>query len=140
MNVIRLVVCAMVFGASFCAFAGDKIPADQVLPKKYKNIPVADILYYEIKDVDTPPVAKKFVKPDYPFSERRGGGNGTATVSVIVDVDGRVVSASSKEATSPAFGEAAVDAVKQWKFKPATRLGKPVRCLVPNLVLSFGAR
>lgn len=64
--------------------------------------------------------------PDYPDELQGSGRDGTAMISFTVDVDGSVKDASVRSADHPAFGESALAALKQWKFKPATDDGKPV--------------
>lgn len=52
---------------------------------------------------------------------------GSATVRVLVGTDGRVREAQMVSATHPDFGKSAVrQALKAWRFKPATRDGTPV--------------
>jgi len=61
-------------------------------------------------------------QPDYPPSLLTREIEGTATVRVLVGTDGRVREAIVVSASHPAFGRAAVQqALKSWRFKPATR-------------------
>lgn len=46
-------------------------------------------------------------------------------VVFIVDERGRVQDAAVQSSTDPAFNNAALSAVKQWRFEPAQRKGKP---------------
>jgi bla regulator protein blaR1 len=67
--------------------------------------------------------------PDYPATAIRARREGHAEVRLTVDPDGRVVDAAIIE-ESPrgyGFGEAALQAVRQWQFEPFTRDGRPVR-------------
>lgn len=69
--------------------------------------------------------------PDYPDSARRRGLEGEALVEFIVLPDGtcgevRLVECSG----SPRFGEAAVSAVRKWRYRPAVRDGKAVEAVV----------
>jgi len=52
---------------------------------------------------------------------------GTVYIIFIVDERGRVDSPQVQKSTDPIFERAALSAVKQWKFDPGTRNGKPVR-------------
>jgi periplasmic protein TonB len=61
-------------------------------------------------------------QPDYPPSLLVREIEGTATIRVLVSVDGRVREASVLSASHPDFGKAAVrKALKSWRFKPAMR-------------------
>ncbi len=55
-----------------------------------------------------------------------GGVNGSAKLSFRITEAGKVAEPEVVEATDPAFGEAAKEAIVQWVFDPATRDGQPV--------------
>lgn len=66
-------------------------------------------------------------QPVYPPSLLVREIEGSATISVLVGVDGRVRDARVVSATHPDFGRSAMrQALKAWRFKPATRNGEPV--------------
>ncbi|HEX9781191.1 MAG TPA: energy transducer TonB [Opitutaceae bacterium] len=56
--------------------------------------------------------------------------NPRATLLFVVNVDGSVEDIHVLRAPSKEFGEVMVDAVKEWRFSPAKRAGRKVRCLV----------
>jgi periplasmic protein TonB len=61
-------------------------------------------------------------QPDYPSSLLVREVEGSATIRVLVGTDGRVREAIVVSATHPDFGKAAMrQALKAWRFKPATR-------------------
>ena len=61
-------------------------------------------------------------QPDYPSSLLVREVEGSATIRVLVGTDGRVRQAIVVSATHPDFGKAAMrQAMKAWRFKPATR-------------------
>ena len=61
-------------------------------------------------------------QPDYPSSLLVREVEGSATIRVLVGTDGRVREALVVSATHPDFGRAAMrQALKAWRFKPATR-------------------
>lgn len=74
----------------------------------------------------TAPQPLKTPGPEYPAALIDSGRDGTAIISFTVAADGSVQDASVKSADDPAFGEAALAALRQWTFKPATRDGQPV--------------
>lgn len=67
---------------------------------------------------------------------RRFGGKAQAVVSVTILEDGSVAEASPLQATNPEIGQAAADAVKQWRFESPTRRGVPARVTMPIPILS----
>lgn len=70
--------------------------------------------------------AKDF-QPIYPPSLLVREIEGSATIRVLVGSDGRVREAQVVNATHPDFGKSAVrQALKAWRFKPATRDGVAV--------------
>lgn len=65
-------------------------------------------------------------QPDYPSREQAQGHEGVVTLRVLVGIDGRVKEVEQVRATSPAFFEATKrQAIRAWRFKPATRDGVP---------------
>lgn len=52
---------------------------------------------------------------------------GTVYIIFVVDQNGRVVKPAVQKSTDPVFTKPALAAVKQWKFEPGKRNGKPVR-------------
>ena len=81
----------------------------------------------------TAPKVLETPSPGYPAVLADTGTSGTATVEVLVKSDGSVGDATLKSADHQAFGEAALEAVKKWRFEPATLDGSPVekRVTVP---------
>lgn len=58
-------------------------------------------------------------KPNYPAAARSRGQTGTVVVEFIVGENGRVVSARAKSPSPwPLLNEAAVKAVRGWRFPP----------------------
>ncbi len=68
--------------------------------------------------------------PEYPERLRKTRVTGRALVAIRVTARGQPVDVVAKEATDPAFGEAAVAAVRQWRFLPQVRHGRPVATAV----------
>jgi len=77
-----------------------------------------------------PPRAIYAPDPEYPVQERRAGHEGTVVVHLVVDADGSGHNVAVFRSVSPNFDAAAVEAVKTWKFSPATKDGKPVSVTV----------
>ena len=72
----------------------------------------------------TPPRAISTSSPQYPAIARQAHISGDVVVDAQVDVNGRVVSAQAVDGPS-ALRQAAVDAVRQWKYAPAMLDGVP---------------
>ncbi len=73
-----------------------------------------------------PRFARDF-QPAYPPSMQRMDMEGTVTVRVKIGADGRVLSVEKLSAASDDFWEATRDqALRKWRFRPATRDGAPV--------------
>jgi protein TonB len=67
------------------------------------------------------------LQPPYPSALARAEIEGKAVVRVLIGVDGRVKAVESVSATEPGFFEATREqALKRWRFRPATRDGVPV--------------
>ncbi|WP_334319086.1 TonB family protein [Termitidicoccus mucosus] len=76
---------------------------------------------------DTPPEPRGVIHPVYPYALYADKApRGSATLSMLIDPQGRVVMAKVLEATRPEFGESGRAAVEHFEFKPATLEGKPV--------------
>lgn len=85
---------------------------------------------YELKEVDTAPeLTGKRTLAVYPRSLQRSGVSGEATIQFVVSKDdGRVGEPEVVQATHPAFGESAVNAVRRWRYVPAVKNGEKVNC------------
>jgi TonB family protein len=75
---------------------------------------------------------ESYVLPEYPEEARLKGLDGEVLLEVRVLADGTVDRVTVKEDVPgfPFFGKNAVEAVRQWRFEPATRSGKPVETTV----------
>lgn len=68
--------------------------------------------------------------PEYPLSSRRRNEQGRVVLRVELGEDGRVDGATVKSSSgSPRLDEAALNAVKKWRCKPAMRNGVAVRAV-----------
>ena len=86
----------------------------------------------DLKQVSRAPRVLEQTPPLYPRRARADGIGGLVLVRVIIGVDGQVEPGSPQVLRSvPALDEAALAAVRQWRFTPALgREGRPVRVLV----------
>ncbi|HLX08232.1 MAG TPA: energy transducer TonB [Thermoanaerobaculia bacterium] len=67
------------------------------------------------------------VVPAYPEAAQRAGLQGLVVLKVEVDERGRVGAIEVLRGLGNGFDEAAVAAVRRWRFRPATRNGKPIK-------------
>lgn len=76
------------------------------------------------------------LQPPYPAGLERQEIQGKVTVKVQVGVDGRVTAVELITADDPGFFTATRDqALKRWRFKPATRDGQPIVSWVTKTVV-----
>lgn len=74
----------------------------------------------------TPPRIIRRVNAEYPLEMRTSRLTGDVEVGFVVKEDGSVNDAVVLQTDNPGFNSAAVSAVSQWKYEPATVNGKPV--------------
>jgi TonB family protein len=112
-----------------CATMAGK-PKNQVISSvDYNNAMEAQGLshYCGSGNCDTAPVLLYGVAPKYPAAERMAHHPGFVSLIFFVEASGQVSDLRVESATSTTFADAAVDAVRLWKFKPATQNGVPVK-------------
>ncbi|MFY9908592.1 MAG: energy transducer TonB [Candidatus Sulfotelmatobacter sp.] len=63
--------------------------------------------------------------PEYPAAAKASGQQGSVVLQVLIGPDGTVQDAKFMQG-SFAFARTAIDAVKQWRFKPYVMNGRPV--------------
>ncbi len=88
---------------------------------------------------EEPPVPIKQVPPKYPKLLKRMGIEGTVVLFVEIKSDGTVGDIEVKKSLKSGKGgldEAAIKAVKKWKFEPAKNAGKPITVWV-TLPITF---
>ena len=67
--------------------------------------------------------------PEYPKALRKSGVKGEAVVKMHITARGVVEEPVVESASDSAFGEAAVAAVRQWRFLPKVKAGRPVEAV-----------
>lgn len=96
----------------------DTAPVAQVTPPDASSAPIGSL--QELK-------AKSRVEPVYPAASRRAGEEGSVMLRVFVDAGGRpqqvLVDRSSGHTR---LDDAAVNAVKRWRFQPASAGSGPI--------------
>ena len=64
--------------------------------------------------------------PQYSKSARKKKIQGTVTLSTVIGIDGRTRDVKVVKSLEPSLDANAIEAVKTWKFAPATKDGRPV--------------
>jgi protein TonB len=83
---------------------------------------------FSLAELDQKPRVIFQAPPSYPAELRPRKIEGQVYLLFIVDANGRVLNPRVEKASHQAFVKPALDAVKQWKFEPATRGGQKVPC------------
>jgi TonB family protein len=91
---------------------------------------------YEVGGNVTAPIPIYSPDPGYSEEARKAKYSGVAVVVAIVDAQGSVVDVQILKPVGLGLDEKAVEAVRQWKFKPAMRNGAPVKVRV-NIEVTF---
>ena len=94
---------------------------------------------FEISALHIPPKPIKKVDPVYPPEMKGKRVESEVLLVFVVLEDGSVDDIRVRRMGSPAFAEAAIEAVKEWKFEPGIKDGRPVRTQV-NLPISFSLK
>jgi len=81
-------------------------------------------------------VAESYVQPLYPEHARRAKIGGKVFLQAIVERDGSVGEVSLLRCNRPGLGfeDAALAAVRQWRYEPATQNGEPVDAVITVIV------
>lgn len=74
--------------------------------------------------------------PNYPEAARIAGYQGTVVIWLIIDTDGTPKQIKVVRKLGMGLDEEAVAAVKKWRFKPATKDGKPIPVMI-NVEVNF---
>jgi protein TonB len=91
--------------------------------------------YFVGGDVKEPQVVTR-VEPAYPAEARMSGVTGIVILVILIDKTGEVRQVLPIKELDHGLSEAAADAVKQWRFRPATLNGKAVDVLY-NLTVRY---
>lgn len=84
------------------------------------------------KDI-TPPERTKVVRPVYPPEAEKAGREGRVLLQIVVKKDGSVQYHKTLKSMKE-FDNAAIEAVRQWKYKPAMKNGEPVSVYLTAMV------
>lgn len=68
--------------------------------------------------------------PEYPRKLRAAGIEGRVVVRFIVEPDGSVSDPAVQGSPPPELAALTLDAIRKWKFAPATKNGRPIRARI----------
>ncbi len=86
----------------------------------------AEIIYTAKDPGVKPPRPLHTPDPKYSKSAQKQGIHGVVTLSVVIGTDGKAHDIKVVESLEPSLDANAIEAVKTWKFAPATKNGRPV--------------
>jgi TonB family protein len=90
----------------------------------------------KLRPGDTPPKAINNVNAEFSDEARRGKFEGVVLVSLIVNQEGMPTDLRVERAAGHGLDEKALESVRQYRFNPAMRDGKPVAVRI-NVEISF---
>ncbi|MFZ5468140.1 MAG: energy transducer TonB [Myxococcota bacterium] len=126
--VVGISMSSTTTGGSFAAPVGNtvygKTEKTAVAPEEVKAYSAPK--YAPVHQIDSVPSVVHEVKVPYPEEAQRAGIEGAVILSLTIDLEGRVVDA--KVLNGPGYGlnEAALKAIRQFKFSPAIKAGEKV--------------
>lgn len=91
---------------------------------------------YTVDGEVTPPRLVKRIEPSYPMKLREQGKTGLVVIQAVVATDGSISRAVVVRHSEPGLDDAALEAVRQWKYQPATLKGKAVQVYL-TITVSF---
>jgi TonB family protein len=94
------------------------LPVEVIMPVKEDKTAAT-------QQIDEPPRLKGAIEPVVPDIAREKGIHGTVVVKCFIDVTGNVTD-TEIDKSIPELDQAAIDAIRKAKFKPASYKGKPV--------------
>lgn len=146
---VRLAYTPYFFSATLNVFEGKKIVDElrtwwQLEPRDISDLaaegpPRVDPSgAYRVGGDVKAPVLLHRVEPVYPAGAKHDGVSGIVILEVVIGKDGRVKDAVVLKGLPEGLSEAAVDAVRQWEFRPGTVKGEPVDVIF-NISVNFRA-
>jgi periplasmic protein TonB len=86
-----------------------------------------------------PPVLVSRLEPDYPESMRRGRMEGVVILEAVITASGEVDDVHVLKSAGAVLDRAASDAVRRWRYRPATLNGRAVSVYL-TVTVTYGLR
>ncbi|MGB8260849.1 MAG: energy transducer TonB [Terracidiphilus sp.] len=113
-------------------------PADAALTPDAGLAPVSDSTKSVTAKVATGWLMTK-TQPVYPVGAKMAGAQGTVVLAAVIGADGKVHDLEALASPSPLLTQSALDAVKQWVYKPYLANGEPVEVeTLVNVIYTLG--
>jgi protein TonB len=134
MWLVALVICSLVIDVAASSEA-EEPPVDLTKPSQGE---CPSEQWGTERGCVTPPMLARRVEPKYPKSALKQRVSATIVLNATVSTSGTVESISVKSSTTPGLGfeQAAIDAVKQWRYRPALIARKKVSAIW-TIVVTF---
>jgi TonB family protein len=120
-----MLAAAGAVGAAAFSPGGAVAPAAAEKPDQTEEAPPRPVAETKCGEI-TEPVAVEKVRPQYPEEARKAKVMGTVLLDAVITEEGVVDQVKVVESPDEQLAEAAVAAVKQWRFDPALCDGEPV--------------
>lgn len=90
-------------------------------------------LIFELSEVDRIPRPIYRVAPVFPYEMKQAGISGSAELLFVCDAEGKVKQPRIKLSSHREFEEPSIQAIRQWRFEPGMKDGRPVnvRMFIP---------
>lgn len=128
MHTVKTLVCLIFVSLFWVGYshAQEISGATAAIPRMTVKVDGVDEPVYRVgRDVKPP---RSIYQPAAQFSDeaRRNGTTGTVTLTMVVTSKGDTALIRVSKSLGSGLDEKAIEAVRQWKFKPATKDGQPV--------------
>ena len=111
-------------------------PAPPMTPAQKEALAKFEAGAIKAQDDVKPPRLVKSVPPVYPEAARQARISGLVVLNVRADKEGNIKAAMVLKSVDESLSRAAVEAVKQWKYEPYVKGGKPVE-IVFTVTVNF---
>ncbi len=135
----KMALVAIGTGAVAVPMVAGLIKAPAATAESTASKRAADPQVYHVGGDVTAPLLVYAPDPQYTEKARRAKYEGVCVISTVVDAQGNPTQVQVVRQLGMGLDAKAVEAVKQYKFKPAMRLGQPVAVTV-NIEVNFRVR
>jgi TonB family protein len=120
---VPVLVC---LGVPFASRLAPPVARPTACPYNLGATPLGNTDTFEPRPGTKPPVAIYSPSPEYSREARKKKIQGDVTVSTIIDEEGRPTKVHLEKGIGYGLDENALEAVRRYRFQPATTNGKPV--------------
>ncbi len=106
-------------------FVPDAVSCEEAPPAEASGAAIPDIV--RVRGTVQAPKLTKRVEPAYPEASRRNREEGISIYEATISTSGCVTDLRLLKSASPVLDVMGMEAIAQWRYKPATLDGRPVR-------------